>query len=79
MAKAVSVRLDDEAEQALRILEASGLSRSEAVRLSLISSARELRRGRQVAAEIRDLEADEVDRAEMAAVARLMESTRAEG
>ena len=79
MAQAISVRLDDEAEQALRALEASGLSRSEAIRTALVDSARRLRRGSELAAEVAELEADDVDRAEMTAVAQLMESLRAAG
>lgn len=66
MAKAISVRLDDEAERALRTLESSGLSQSDAIRSSLLASARRLRRGRDLAAEAAALEADETDRAEMA-------------
>ena len=79
MAKAISVRLDDDAAQALRTLEASGMSRSEAIRSSLLASARRLGRGRELAAEVAALEADEADRAEMLAVAELMESMRAPG
>ena len=77
MAHAISVRLDDEAERALRSLEAAGLSRSEAIRSSLIASARRLRRSTELAAEVAALEADEQDREEMVAVAGLMESLRA--
>ena len=77
MARAISVRLDDEAERALRSLEAAGLSRSEAIRSSLIASARRLRRSAELAAEVAALEADEQDRDEMVAVAGLMESLRA--
>ena len=77
MAHAISVRLDDEAERALRSLEAAGLSRSEAIRSSLIASARRLRRSAELAAEVAALEADEQDREEMVAVAGLMESLRA--
>jgi Arc/MetJ-type ribon-helix-helix transcriptional regulator len=77
MTKAISVRLDDEAERALRALEASGLSRSEAIRASLLASAQRLRRGKDLAAEASALEADEDDRAEMLSVATLMESLRA--
>jgi Arc/MetJ-type ribon-helix-helix transcriptional regulator len=77
MAKAISVRLDDEAERALRTLEASGMSRSEAIRTSLLASAERLRRRKVLAAEAAALEADEADRAEMAAVAELMETLRA--
>jgi hypothetical protein len=77
MAQAISVRLDDEAERALRSLEASGLSRSEAIRSALIESARRLRRRAELAAEVAALEADDADREEMLAVAGLMESLRA--
>ena len=77
MAHAISVRLDDEADRALRALEAAGMSRSEAIRTSLIASARRLRRSSEPAAEVASLEADEEDRDEMLAVAGLMESLRA--
>ena len=79
MAKAISVRLDDESERALRLLESSGLSQSEAIRSSLLASASRLRRGRELAAEATALEADETDRVEMASVSALMESMRAAG
>jgi hypothetical protein len=79
MAKAISVRLDDDAERALRALEASGLSRSEAIRSALLSSAGRLRRGKELAVEAAALEADDDDRAEMLSVAALMESLRASG
>lgn len=77
MAQAISVRLDDEAQRALRALEATGMSRSEAIRRALIESARRLRRASELAAEAATLEADVTDRAEMLAVAELMESLRA--
>lgn len=79
MAHAISVRLDDEAERALRSLEAAGLSRSEAIRSALVQSARRLRRSSELAAEVAALEADDADRDEMLAVAGLMESLRAPG
>lgn len=79
MAQAISVRLDDEAERALRSLEAAGMTRSEAVRTALIDSARRLRQRSELAAEAAALEADEVDREEMLSVAALMESLRAPG
>ena len=69
MAKAISVRLDDEAERALRSLQASGLTQSEAIRSSLRASAGKLHRGRTLAAEAAALAADEEDRAEMLSVA----------
>lgn len=59
------------------MLEASGLTRSEAIRTALLSCAERLRRRDAVAAEAAELEADEADRAEMAAVAELMEALRA--
>ena len=79
MGSAISVRLDDEAEQALRKLEAAGFSRSQAIREALIQSAGRLRRGSELAAEVAALDADEEDREEMAAVVTLMESLRAPG
>lgn len=75
--QAISVRLDDEASRALRALEAAGMTRSEAIRSSLIASARTLGRSRELAAEVAALEADQDDRDEMVAVAGLMESLRA--
>ena len=79
VAKAISVRLDDDAERALRLLEATGLSQSEAIRSSLLASADRVRTRRELEAEVAALEADEADRAEMLAVASLMESIRAAG
>lgn len=73
------MRLDDEADQALRTLEATGLSQSEAIRSALLSSVGHLRRKRELAAEVAALEVDDADRAEMLAVADLMESLRASG
>ena len=79
MTKAISVRLDGEAERALRAIEATGVSRSEAIRSALLASADRLRRGRDLVTEVAALEADEADRAEMLSVAALMESVRAPG
>jgi hypothetical protein len=79
MARATSVRLDDDAERALRAIEATGLGRSEAIRHALLSTAARLRTRQSIAAEVTVLEADEQDRAEMLEVAALMESLRAEG
>ncbi|HNI35729.1 MAG TPA: hypothetical protein PLV93_10040 [Microthrixaceae bacterium] len=77
MAHAISIRLDDEADRALRTLEAAGMTRSEAVRSSLIASADRLRRRSELAAEVAALEADPDDRREVQLVADLMESVRA--
>jgi Arc/MetJ-type ribon-helix-helix transcriptional regulator len=79
MAQAVSVRLDDEALRALRRLEATGLSRSEAIRKALVEAASRLQDMRALASEVAALAADEEDRLEMLAVADLMESLRAPG
>lgn len=53
------------------------MSRSEAIRSSLVASAGRLRRRSELMAEVAALEADEQDRDEMLAVAELMESLRA--
>jgi hypothetical protein len=71
------VRLDDEADKALRALEASGMSQSEAIRSALLGSVRRLHRSKELAAEVAALEADPDDREEMLAVAELMEALRA--
>jgi len=78
-AKAISVRLDDDAQRALRVLEGTGLSRSEAIRSALLSSAERLKRRTALAAEVAALEADDEDRTEMLSIAAMMESMRATG
>jgi hypothetical protein len=77
MARAISVRLDDEADKALRSLEATGLSQSEAIRVALLNETRHRRLSRELAAEVAALDADEADRKEMLAVTELMEALRA--
>jgi hypothetical protein len=79
MAKAVSVRLDEEAMRALAKLEATGVSRSDAIRNALVQAASRLNDRAALAAEVAALEADQEDRAEMLVVADLMESLRATG
>jgi predicted transcriptional regulator len=79
MSSAISVRLDAEALQALAQLEATGLSRSEAIRRAILDSAARLQRRTALAAEVAALEADQDDRAEMLEVAAIMESMRAAG
>ncbi len=76
MARAISVRLDDEAERALRVLESTGLTQSEAIRVALVGEVRHRRRRAEMAAEVAALEEDEQDREEMLAIAELMESLR---
>lgn len=77
MTVAISLRLDDEALRALNQLEASGMSRSEAIRRAIIDSAARLQRRQALAQEVAALEADEDDRREMLDVAAVMESLRA--
>ena len=79
MSRAISVRLDEEALRALGLLEASGMTRSEAIRAALVDAATRLYDRQALAAEVAALEADEEDRAEMLAVADFMESLRAPG
>ena len=73
------MRLDDEALQALGQLEAAGLTRSQAIRTALVETASRRQDRQALAAEVAALEADDDDRAEMLAVADLMESLRAAG
>ena len=77
MDERVSARLDEAARHALAELEASGLTRSEAVRRGLVEAARRLRDRRCLAAEAAALAEDEDDRAEAAAVAHMMADVRA--
>jgi Arc/MetJ-type ribon-helix-helix transcriptional regulator len=79
MGRAISVRLDDQALAALSRLEAAGMSRSEAIRRALVQAAAKLRDKEALKEEVAALEADEADRAEMLAVADLMERLRAPG
>ena len=77
MSLAISVRLDDEAREALLRLEATGMTRSQAVRASVVAAAARLTEHRVLAAEVAALEADEKDRREMLAVSNMMEELRA--
>ena len=77
MANAVSVRIDGDVKRALLTLEASGLSRSEAIRKSILDAAAALRRKDTLRAEVAALEADDEDAKEMQEVSILMESLRA--
>ena len=73
------MRLDDEALRALRVLNECGMSTSDAIRSSLIESARRVRSSKALVEEVAALEGDHADRAEMLSVAALMESLRAAG
>ena len=79
MTDSVSVRLDKESNQALLQIEATGMTRSEAIRTALLETAARLNDKQALAAEVAALEADAEDRAEMLVVADLMESLRAAG
>ncbi len=76
MDHAISIRLDEEAEEGLRSLTSSGRSQSDAVREALVELAHRRRRG-DLAAEAAHLRANAADRAEKASVAELMEALRA--
>ena len=77
MSELISVRLDDDARRALAELEATGLSRSEAVRRGLVVAAQRLRDRQRLIEEAAELGADGDDRAEAAEVAAMMEDLRA--
>lgn len=79
MSDLISVRLDDEARRALAELEATGVSRSEAVRHGLVVAAQRLRNRQRLIEEVAALAEDEQDRAEAAEVAAMMEDLRAPG
>ena len=75
--RAISVRLDEEADKALRSLPGSGTEPVRGHWTALLSEVRYRRRSKELAAEVAALEADENDREEMLAVAELMEALRA--
>lgn len=75
----ISVRLDDDARRALAELEATGITRSEAVRRGLVVAAHRLRDRKRLIDEVAELADDEQDRAEAAEVAAMMEQLRAPG
>jgi len=77
MGEVISVRLDERAERALAELEATGMTRSEAVRVGLVDAARRLRDRARLIEEAAALADDVDDRAEAAAVAAMMEDLRA--
>ena len=76
MGQAIPVRLDAEALQALTLLEATGMTRSAAIRAALVEAASRRQDKQVLAAEVAALQADEADRAEMLVMADLMESLR---
>ncbi len=76
--RAISVRLDEDADRALQFLMRNGQSRSEAIRAALIAEARR-RKLEIAAADAARVAADPKDRREIAEVQALMEDLRAEG
>ena len=77
MGELISVRLDEGTRRALAELEATGLSRSEAVRRSLVAAAQRLRDRQRLMDEVAELADDKQDRAEAAEVTAMMEELRA--
>lgn len=73
----ISVRLDEAARRALAELEATGLSRSDAVRRGLVAAAQRLRDRQRLVDEVTALATDDGDRKEAAAVSAMMEDLRA--
>ena len=61
------------------MMEATGMTRSEAIRTALVETASRLSDKQTLAAEVAELEADAEDRVEMLIVADLMESLHAAG
>jgi predicted transcriptional regulator len=76
---AISVRLDDEAQGALAQLEATGLSRSDAIKGTIVRSTRHAWRRDVLRQEMAALEQDDGHRREMQEVAEFKEQLRAEG
>lgn len=70
------VVLDRETLLALRIVEATGLSRSEAIRASILGHAAWLREPSALATEVAGLHASRADRQDMEAVAADMDALR---
>jgi Arc/MetJ-type ribon-helix-helix transcriptional regulator len=70
--KAISVRLDAEAQRALERLMEQGVSQSEAIRQALIDAARERRR-EQVRADAERVGNDPADRAVIAEIREFMD------
>lgn len=73
MAQEITVRLSDDAMQALRRLAVIGLIPSEVIDKALIVAASRLTDKQALAAEVAALATDPDDRAEILAVAELME------
>jgi Arc/MetJ-type ribon-helix-helix transcriptional regulator len=75
--RAISVRLDPEADAALAALVAEGVTQSQAIRLALVEAASRRSGDQSLAAEAARLAADEADRQEIAEVRSFMDELRA--
>jgi antitoxin component of RelBE/YafQ-DinJ toxin-antitoxin module len=73
MSRSLHVRLDDSSAAALNVIRSEGLTDSEAVRTALREAAGRRRARSSIAAEVRQLAADERDRAEMRAIREQMD------
>lgn len=76
--RAISVRLDVDAESALQTLIATGMTRSEAIRHALVTAADRARRA-SLSDETREVAEDPDDRAAIAEIATFMDALSAEG
>jgi hypothetical protein len=76
MGESITVRLDEDASRALRLLTRGGVGTSRAVRDALVLAA-ERRERAELRAEAEALAADPVDRAEVAQLLKDMEELRA--
>jgi Arc/MetJ-type ribon-helix-helix transcriptional regulator len=74
--KAISVRLDAEAQRALQILMRSGASQSEAIRGALLTASRQALY-EQLEADAKRVGADPADRAEVAELLEFMDALSA--
>lgn len=77
--RAISVRLDPDADAALDTLVSSGMTQSQAIRLALVEAAHRRSGDRSLAAEASRLAADANDRREVASVRAFMDELDAPG
>jgi hypothetical protein len=71
--RAISVRLDADAIAALRVLESAGMSRSDAIRHALVSTARRSEERAALRREVEAVARDEDDRREKAVIMEIMD------
>ena len=75
--RAISVRLDSQADAALAALTGSGMTQSQAIRRALVEAADRLSDDRSLAAEAARLAASDADRKEIADIRTIMDELRA--